>query len=138
MPKFAIDFEEIQTSAHRNIEEQNKVFGSSEIIVCYLIIILTHSIIIIFVIKFSSRHEIGKKMFEKKILKLFTQSPTRQGTNDKYQVNTFHRSPICAKMFRPLYYLVATVIHIKSPRSQTCVYKYMFFTIQRRLLGGKI
>jgi hypothetical protein len=39
-------------------------------------------------------------------------------------------------MLRPLYYLVATVIHIKSPRSQTCVYKYMFFTIQRRLLGG--
>jgi hypothetical protein len=74
-------------------------------------------------------------MFEKKMLKLFTQSPTRQGTNDTYPVNTSHRSPVCVKMLRPLYYLVGTVIHIKSPRRQTCV--YMFFTIQRRLSGGK-
>jgi len=97
MSTFAIHFEEIKKRPHWNIEEQNKVFGSSKIIINYLIIILTHSIIILFLIKFS-RNAVGKKMFEKKILKLlvqchlFAQSPTRQGTNDKYPVNAIHRS----------------------------------------------
>ena len=77
MSKFAIHFEEIQRRDHRNIEEQNKVFGSSKIVINYLIITLTRSIIAIFIIK----NAIGKKiwqgwgcyyvLFEKKILKLF-------------------------------------------------------------------
>ena len=91
-------FEETQKRDHGNIGEQNKVFGSSKNIINYLIIILTYSIIIIFLITFSSMKAIGKKMFEKEILKLFVQlhifvqSPTVQGTNDKYPVNTSHRS----------------------------------------------
>jgi hypothetical protein len=135
VPKSSIHFEEIQKLDHGNIEEQNKVFGSSKIIINYLIIILlTYSIIFIFLITFSSR----KKMFEKGILKrfaqlhIFVQSPTVQGTNDKYPVNTSHS----VKMFRPLYYLVATVIHIQSLRSQTSV--YMFFTTRDGCRGKNI
>ena len=59
MPKFAIHFEEIQRRTRRNIEEQNKVFGSSKIAINCLIIILMHSIIVIFLIKSA----IGKRIW---------------------------------------------------------------------------
>jgi len=41
--------------------------------------------------------------------------------NDKYPVNTPHRSDLCIKVSLQCH-LVATVIHIQYVRSQICVY----------------
>jgi len=49
--------------------------------------------------------------------------------NDKYPVNTPHRSDLCIKVSLQCY-LVATVIHIQSVRSQ-CVYICTYSSIYR-------
>jgi len=45
------------------------------------------------------------------------------------QEKHFTKLPICAKMYYLQYYLVATVIHVQSVRSQIFVYIHIFFTI---------
>jgi len=53
----------------------------------------------------------------------------RQAPNFKYPVNTVAPLPICVQMFQSQHYLVATVIHIQSLRSQICAYINILFTI---------
>jgi hypothetical protein len=57
-----------------------------------------------------------------------------------YPVNTSHRSDLCKNVSLQCY-LVATVIHIQSVRSQICVcihiHIHMFFTIWRRWSGKR-
>ena len=54
---------------------------------------------------------------------VWAQSPPHRCPNDKYPVNTSHRSDLCKNV--PLHpYLVATVIHIQHVHSQICVYVY--------------
>jgi len=66
-----ISFEEMLSRVHGDFEEENKVLESSKITIHYWIIVieiynyvvqLMHSIIIIFLIKASSRNAIRKKM----------------------------------------------------------------------------
>ena len=70
-------------------------------------------------------------MFQKKTVKrsvqclVLSQSPPGRRPNDKYSVNTSHRSEMC-KNGAELPYLVATVIHTQSVRSQICVYIHTF------------
>ena len=52
---------------------------------------------------------------------VFAQSPPGRRPNDKYPVNTSHRSDLC-KYVSLHCDLVATVIHIQSVRSQMCGY----------------
>ena len=54
---------------------------------------------------------------------VLAQSPPGRRSNDKYPVNTSHRSDWC-KNVSMQYYMVATVIHIQSLRSQMCVYTH--------------
>jgi len=51
---------------------------------------------------------------------VFSQSPPDRRPNDKYPVNTSHRSDLCKNVSLQCY-LVATVIHIQSVCSQICV-----------------
>ena len=70
----------------------------------------------------------------KKILKsfdqchLFAHSPPDRRPNNKYPVKHFVTLLICVKMFHSQYYLVATVIHVRSVRSQirVCVRIYIY------------
>ena len=60
---------------------------------------------------------------------ILAQSPPDRRPNDKYPVNTSHRSDL-SKSFSLQYCLVATVIHIQSVRSQICVYIYIYIYIK--------
>jgi hypothetical protein len=92
-------------------------------------------IIIIIVIKASSRNAIRNTwqyqgcynvLFHKHTVKrsaqchVFARSPPDRRPNDKYPVNTSHRSDLSINVSLQCY-LVATVILIPSVRSQTCV-----------------
>ena len=69
-------------------------------------------------------------LFEKKTVErfaprhVFAQSPPCRRPNDKYPINTLHRSDLCKKVSLQSY-LVATVSHIQSVHSQICVYTRM-------------
>jgi len=52
---------------------------------------------------------------------VFAQSPPGRCPNDKYPVNSSHRTDLC-KSVSLRCCLVATVIHTQSPRSQVCVH----------------
>ena len=65
----------------------------------------------------------------------FAQSPRGRCLNDKYPLNTSHRSDLCKNVSLHCY-LVATVIHIQSLHSQICVYIHVLFTAER-LVGEK-
>jgi len=67
---------------------------------------------------------------------VLVQSPPSRRPNDKYPVNTSHRSDLC-KNVSLLCCLVTTVIHIRSVYSHICGCTHMFFTIWRRWLGKK-
>ena len=51
-------------------------------------------------------------------------TPSHRRPNDKYPVNTSHRSDLCKNVSLQCYF-VATVIHIQSVRSQICVYTHI-------------
>jgi len=75
-------------------------------------------------------------LFEKKTVKYFAhshafaQSLPGRSPNDKYPVNTSHRSDLC-KNVSLQYYLVTTVIHIQSVHCQIymCVCVYVFVCV---------
>ena len=56
---------------------------------------------------------------------VFAQSPPGRRPNQKYPVNTSHRSDLC-KNFSLQCYLVTTSIHIQSLCCQICVYVYTY------------
>ena len=140
MPKLSINFEEIILRAHGCFEEQNKVLASSIIIINYCIIININAQCNYYTRnKASSRNTIRTKcgsncgccclLFQKKTVKrsvqchVLVQSPPGRRPNDKYPLNTWHRSDLCSNVSLQCY-LVATVIHIQSLRSQISVYIY--------------
>ena len=100
-----------------------------------------HNIIVIFVIKSSTRKAIRNKMWQqqgcycflsqKQTVKLsirchvFAQSPPDRRPNDKYPVNTSHRSDLCQSVTLHCHLLV-TVIYIQSVNSQICVYIHTY------------
>ena len=67
---------------------------------------------------------------------VLAQSPPGRRPNDKYPVNTSHRSVLCKNVSQRCY-RVATVIHIQSVHSPICVYIHMFCTIWRRCSGKR-
>jgi len=97
------------------------------------------SVITIFVMKASLRNATRTTrgsncgccclLFQKKTVKhsvqchVLVQSPPDRRPNDKYPVNTSHRSDWYSNVSLQ-YYLVATVIHVQYVRSQICVYIY--------------
>jgi len=54
---------------------------------------------------------------------VLTQSPTGRRPNNKYPVNTSHRSDLCKNVLLE-FYLITTVIYIQAVHSQICVYVY--------------
>ena len=58
------------------------------------------------------------------------QSPPGRRPNDKYPVNTSHRS-VLRKNVSLQCYLVATVIYLQSVRSQICIYMYTHSSLYR-------
>jgi len=54
---------------------------------------------------------------------VLAQSPPGRGPNDKYPVNTSHRSDLCKNVSLQCY-LVATVIHIVSKQSRVCTHTH--------------
>jgi hypothetical protein len=70
-------------------------------------------------------------LFKKNIAKrsaqrhIFPKAPPGRRPNDKYPVNTSHRSDLCKNISLHCY-LVTTVIHIQSLCSQMCVYIYIY------------
>ena len=62
---------------------------------------------------------------------VFAQSPPDRRPNDKYPVNTSHRSDLCKNVSLNCY-LVATIMHIQSVSSQKCVYLHTFDSVSHR------
>jgi hypothetical protein len=126
--------------------------GSFIIIINYCIISINAYIInsqynyhMIFLIKASTKNAISNKIWQKLWLLLllpiqkqtakhsvqchvFVQSPPDQRPKHKYPVTTSHRSDLC-KSVSLQFYLVATLIHIQSVRSQICVCVHMLCTM---------
>ena len=131
--------------ADRDFEEQNKVLEPSIIIIRYGIIIITAQYNYYISNKGHLKECKTNKMwqllgccccflFQKQTVNrsaqchVLVQSPPHRRSNDKYPVNTSHRSDLCKNVSLQCY-LVATVIHIQSLCSQMCVYIYTFFTL---------
>jgi len=107
------------------------------IINVYYTVKLIYSIIIVFLIKASTRNAIRKKMWQllglllfpvgKEFVKhfvqchIFARSPPGRRPIGKYPVNTSHRSDLCTDASLQCYF-VATIIHIQSVCSKICLY----------------
>jgi hypothetical protein len=132
--------------ARENFDEHSKVLESSIIIINYYIISVLRHVWLYCTIDVQYNYYISNKghleecgkagsvavtgcryfLFQKTTLKqpahchVFAQSPPERRPNDKYPVNTSHRSGLCKNISLPCC-LVATVIHIQSVRCQICV-----------------
>jgi hypothetical protein len=125
-------FQEILSRAHANTEEQNRVLEPSTIIIIFLIknlleecdkeqnVAVTGLLLLL---------PVQKKNTVKRSAQchVFAQSPPDRRPNDKYPVNTSHRSDM--RQYVSLQrYLVATVIHIQSARCQWYTHSSQYYT----------